>query len=117
MKRRDISIGVAAVLVVASIVWLMDERKRRNQAQLSTHVTPTPTLSATPFAGPAPNAMLSGRYQGMNDPRWPIYWKKREQDRNFEWKTPIEFYGEVVDQSEQPIIDVEVRMNWTDSVA
>ena len=72
------------------------------------------TISATQLASSMPDVMPRGPYQGMNDQRWPIYWKKREQDRAFEWKTPIEFYGKVVDQNEQPIPDAEVRMNWTD---
>ena len=71
-------------------------------------------MSPTQRANFLPPSMPKGPYQGRNDPRWPIYWKKREQERAFEWKTPIEFYGQVVDQNEEPIHDVEVSMNWTD---
>ena len=72
------------------------------------------TMSATQFASSLPDVMPKGSYQGMKEPGWPIYWKKREHDRDFEWKSPIEFYGKVVDQNEQPIPGVEVSMNWTD---
>ena len=78
MKRSDISIGVAAVLVVASIVWLMDERKRRNQAQLSTHVTPTPTLSADTLRRSCAerNAKRPLPRDERSTMAYLIYWKK-----------------------------------------
>ena len=50
----------------------------------------------------------------MSDPRWPIYWKKREQDRDFEWKTPIEFYDKVLDQDGNPVADATADISWTD---
>ena len=78
------------------------------------HQMPDSPISATQLASSASVVMPRGSYQGMNDPRWPIYWKKREQDQTFEWKTPISFYGKVVDQNQQPIPGVEVSMNWTD---
>ena len=58
--------------------------------------------------------MPRGSYQGMNDPRWSIYWKKREQDREFEWKTPIEFHGKVLDQDGNPVAGVAADIIWTD---
>ncbi len=75
---------------------------------------PDSTTSAMQLASSVPDTMPRGPYRGMNDPRWPIYWKKREEDQTFEWKTPISFYGKVLDQNQQPIPSVEVSMNWTD---
>jgi hypothetical protein len=34
-------------------------------------------------------------------------------DPDFQWKMPIEFYGKVVDQFDQPVIGAEVELNWT----
>ncbi|MEA3209588.1 MAG: hypothetical protein QOE70_2645 [Chthoniobacter sp.] len=55
-----------------------------------------------------------GPYLGMKDPRWPIYMREVKRDSSLEWKTPISFYGKVVDQDEQAVPDVEVHMDWTD---
>jgi hypothetical protein len=89
-----------------------------------THTSPTPpagvrstpyaTISATQLAASVPDVMPRGSYQGMSDPRWLIYWKKREQDRDFEWKTPIEFYGKVLDQDGNPVAGATADINWTD---
>lgn len=117
MKARHLIIASVVVLVVVCGLWLLGKRKPSTQADPSSHVataTPSPMQNATPFAAPLPDVMPKGPYQGMSDPRWPIYWKKREQDRKFEWNRPIEFYGKVVDQNEQPIPNVEVSLNWTD---
>jgi uncharacterized GH25 family protein len=34
-------------------------------------------------------------------------------DPDFQWKMPIEFYGKVVDQFDQPVAGAEVELNWT----
>ena len=78
------------------------------------HLTPASTFSAAPLGSSVPDAMPKGPYQGLNDPRWPIYWKKREQDRAFEWKTPIEFYGKVLDQDGNPVAGATAGIVWTD---
>ena len=75
---------------------------------------PDSTIPATQLASSVPDAMPKGSYQGMNDPRWPIYWKKREQDRDFEWKIPIEFYGKVLDQDGNPVVEATADIVWTD---
>jgi hypothetical protein len=117
MKRSDIITALLALLLVAGAVWMLGKRRPTTEAEPPAHVAtsiPSPTQNATPFLRPLPDVMPKGPYQGLSDPRWPIYWKKREQDREFEWRTPIEFYGKVLDQNEQPIPGVEVNMNWTD---
>ena len=35
-------------------------------------------------------------------------------DLQSEWRTPIDFYGEVVDEMGSPVADAEVRFVWTD---
>lgn len=44
---------------------------------------------------------------------WQWWRAMRKADPSFEWKTPIEFYGRVVDQSNQPVADARVVFNWT----
>src|SRR3569623_1718569 len=52
-------------------------------------------------------------YLGLQDPRWVVYEKRRKEDPNFEWKTPMAFYGQVVDDSGQPVSDAVVKMEWS----
>jgi Carboxypeptidase regulatory-like domain len=78
------------------------------------HQIPHSPIGAAQRASSASDAMPRGSYQGMNDPRWPIYWEKREQDRDFEWKTPIEFHGKVLDQDGNPVAGAAADIIWTD---
>jgi hypothetical protein len=42
------------------------------------------------------------------------WWEAMEKiDPVFEWKTPIEFYGKVVDQFSNPVANAEIVLNWT----
>jgi hypothetical protein len=50
----------------------------------------------------------------MNDPRWPIYLKKRDQDPYIDWRTPISFYGKVVDDSGAPVSGAAANLVWND---
>jgi hypothetical protein len=38
----------------------------------------------------------------------------RQRDKRFEWKMPIEFYGRVLDDREQPVSGATVSTEWTD---
>ena len=37
-----------------------------------------------------------------------------EKDRYFEWKMPINFYGRVLDEINQPVGGATVKFTWTD---
>lgn len=42
------------------------------------------------------------------------WWNRMEKtDPQFQWKMPIEFYGKVVDQFGQPVVNATVVLNWT----
>ena len=123
MKRQNIIISLATFLVVVAVIWMLTQRKPStpteptSEATSKPQATPVSTPSATSFAGSLPDTMPKGPYQGMNDSRWPIYWKKREQDQTFEWKTPIQFYGKVLDQDGNPVGGATADVIWTDMSA
>lgn len=49
------------------------------------------------------------------DPQYADYYLKQKQlDRQFDWKRPINFYGRVVDENDQPISGVAVNFSWND---
>jgi hypothetical protein len=42
------------------------------------------------------------------------WWDAMEKaDESWQWKTPIDFYGKVIDQFGQPVVNAEVELNWT----
>ena len=49
---------------------------------------------------------------GVNDPRWKEYHAKRKDDPSFEWRTPIEFFGKVVDELNRPVSGAEIKFEW-----
>jgi len=44
---------------------------------------------------------------------WEWWDAMDKADPEFQWKMPIEFYGKVVDQFGQPVVNAEVVLNWT----
>lgn len=38
----------------------------------------------------------------------------KKQDPTFEWKTPINFYGKVIDQNNEPVAGVAIKFVWND---
>ena len=55
-----------------------------------------------------------GRGTSLNDPRWKIADARDKWDRSWEGKMPIELYGKVVDEKEQPVAGAKVDLGWTD---
>lgn len=49
-----------------------------------------------------------------SDPRWAITRQKDKSDHNWEWRMPIDFYGRVVDENDQPIAGASIEFSWTD---
>jgi hypothetical protein len=44
---------------------------------------------------------------------WQWWNAVRKADPDFQWKTPIEFFGQIVDQTNVPVVDAEIRCGWT----
>lgn len=49
-----------------------------------------------------------------NDPRWTEWRRRNKEDRDWEWRMPINFYGKVVDENNRPVEGVEIYFTWTD---
>lgn len=107
MKWRTAITALVVLGALALGIWNLAYRRE---------VVGATTLASEPSSDLSilPTAMPKGPYKGLDDPRWAIYWQQREQDPNFEWKTPIAFYGKVVDQDHKPVAGVKVTMDWTD---
>jgi hypothetical protein len=75
-------------------------------------------LSACRKTSPAPRPHL---FKSTNYPpqtaeqkaQWDWWRAMREADPDFEWKTPIAFYGKVIDQFGAPVPEAEIELHWT----
>jgi hypothetical protein len=70
-----------------------DELMKKKPPMFKTQIVPPPT--------PAEKAM------------WQWREAMQKADPGYAYKTPIEFYGKVVDQNDQPVAGATVDMNWT----
>jgi len=57
---------------------------------------------------------LPGGPPEPSDPRWKKRETKRRIDPQYEWKMPINFFGRVVDENEQPVPGARIELSWTD---
>jgi len=48
----------------------------------------------------------------LADPRWKEYEERRKLDPASEWRTPIEFFGKVVDEENRPVAGAEIKISW-----
>jgi hypothetical protein len=49
---------------------------------------------------------------GLSDPRWKQYEVKRKADPSWEWRTPIEFFGKVVDENNHAVPSADIEICW-----
>lgn len=55
-------------------------------------------------------------YMGLSDPRWVDRRRLRHEDPEYQWRTPIEFFGKVIDENEHPVANAEVEFSWSGTV-
>src|SRR5438552_3803898 len=109
-SRRIIVASIFVAVLVGILIFLRNHRESwvpdRSVAQpamsqsIPPRSAPTPPLSV----GDVAKQMPGGPYE-HNDPRWAERRRMREIDPKYEWKTPISFYGKVIDDNGAPISD------------
>ncbi len=117
MKHRKPLIALGLLLVVGFALWLLlsgnlPEKNTTSQTKREA----TPEASPTYITTKAPRQEAGGPYAPA-DPRWPERTRKLMADPQYEWKTPIEFYGKVADQEGKPIEGALASVTWTDMSA
>ena len=110
MKRSRLSLIVIVLMLLAGGLWLWSLKqtpdvKRSVNASEAPPLVPAPTTASKVVPPP-----------GTTDKEELNQWwvKMNKLDKNFEWKMPIEFYGKVVDDKNQPIENAAIRFQWTD---
>jgi len=114
---RTICLVCLIMLAVAIGWWLSSPGKMVK----STSAAPKPVPTAPNASAPKPPlAEVSAVVQpfartpmlGAADPRWKEYNVRRKVDPLSEWRTPIEFFGKVIDEQRQAVAGADIRFEW-----
>ena len=119
MDKRNLALVLSALIVVAlGMLWWLGVLSSKRALQAPVEATPT----VAPYGSPQPDRapatptgrQIPGGRPEPSDPRWKEREVKRRIDPEYEWKMPINFFGRVVDENEQPVPSAKVELSWTD---
>lgn len=128
MKKRHYTV---IVLLLAALVLLIlfhkkpDSSTQPSSAEVEPH-TPTqmpnhiPESSRPSSSAVAPYSDAHTLTSKKGDEGAPVsqevlrYVQNVRADPQYDWKQPINFYGKVVDESNQPVADADAHFSWTD---
>ncbi len=82
-------------------------RVRQGKTAVAGMVAPVPQPGVT-------GKQLPGGPYEPSDPRWAEVRAKDVTDKQWEWRMPINFYGKVVDEGDQPVSGANIKFSWTD---
>jgi hypothetical protein len=117
------ALAVLVFVLATVLVWrlLRPSTPNRDIAATNSKIANTPETATKTVTEPnaqrvllQPNARTP--YLGLVDPRWPEYWRKRERDPASEWRSPIKFFGKVVDEKNQPVTGASVEFSWSGTI-
>lgn len=114
---RLVILAILLLFAVAIAWWRMRDR---HAGDSSTPVIQTPAeLRLSPKGMPpeTPHGIVQPYartpYLGLTDPRWIERNRLRALDPAYEWRTPIEFFGKVVDEALHPVGGATVETTWS----
>ena len=121
MNKRNLLLfllmGVVGLLAMLWVGLLVRSSPRVPQpsvvAQRSVPPATSSTLPNIAEATPTGQQMPGGTPE-PSDPRWKEREMKRQIDPQYEWKMPINFYGRVLDENEQPVPGATIVAQWSD---
>jgi hypothetical protein len=111
---------VLGIVLPLGLLWLWVR-----QVPIIKRETAPPTPLSALAVGTAPSPIPSATSETTqlqkpggpyvsSDPRWAIVHEKDKLDHNWEWRMPIDFYGQVVDENDRAIPEAKVDFSWTD---
>lgn len=110
-------------LAIAIGWWMSSSRIQPEPIAATPMPVPSTKRSSRPQSLPKPDDLPKivqpyARTPMLNlaDPRWKEYEAKRKLDPTSEWRTPIEFYGKVIDETGQPVAGAEIEYSWSGTV-
>jgi hypothetical protein len=119
---KTASIVVLIALAVAIGWWLSSPKEAA--APIAETLKPVPTTPGAttplPIQGDTPPEIVQPfartPYLGLKDPRWIERRRLREEDPAYQWRTPIEFFGKVIDEQKQPVAGAEIEYSWNGTI-
>lgn len=118
------SAGFVLLIVLAVAFGLGLSSAREAKSQVISNIAAPP--GSSPVAVSLPNQddtppeivqpYARTPYLGLKDPRWVERRRLREEDPGYEWRTPIEFFGMVVDENNRPVAGAEVEYSWNGTI-
>src|SRR5947209_5644694 len=117
MNKRDLAIVVSGVVAAIVIGWWLHSfsSKAVPQAPIAAQATagsPTSTPDNVAQATQTGRQIAGGAYE-PSDPRWKEVHAKDLADKAWEWKMPINFFGRVLDENEQPVRQATIVGQWS----
>jgi hypothetical protein len=113
VNRKTLLVAWAAICVVAFGFLMRWISSSTREAPPVIHAQPRqPNIAPVPTDAPAATQLPDGPYE-PSDPRWAEVRQKDKLDARWEWKLPVNFYGRVVDEKEQPVAGAKVEFSWT----
>lgn len=114
---------VLLTLIAVAIGWWLSSLRK---STTSVSATPNPVPTAPEAATPLPiqsdtppeivQPFARTPYLGLKDPRWVERRRLREEDPAYQWRTPIEFFGKVIDEKNQPVAGAEIEYSWNGTI-
>ena len=122
-KKTIVSVCLLLIVLAGILYWLTrsGHRSEKSPEAKAAAANPVPALptqvpsidKASSAAQPLEYPQLSLKNQSR-DAAVKEWFKKHNEDRLFDWKISIRFYGLVVDQNNQPVAEASVHFQWTD---
>ena len=122
MDKRNLFLVLSALIVVAlGMLWWLGAPSSKHVPQTPAEATPT----VAPYGSPQPDIaeatptgrQIPGGAYEPSDPRWKEVHAKDLVDQAWEWRMPINFYGRVLDENEQPVPGAQSRVKLDGSFA
>jgi hypothetical protein len=118
VSGRRLVLGLLLIGVATTLVWsLLRGTSRPTSRQTSPPTNPSAVSQPPPESDKSSiqtaRSQLPGGIYEPSDPRWAEVHAKDKTDPSWEWKMPIDFYGRVIDENEQPVSGAKVKAQWS----
>jgi hypothetical protein len=117
VTNRNIILLIAIAVVVTGVLALSFWKSSPPPPTMLAPKTMQPAHSAT--AAPAPSFPLANEYSQISiknmsrEKAVDLYLERENKDHEYDWKVSLNFYGNVVDENDQPVVGATAKFGWT----
>lgn len=120
--KKSFVVSVLCLIALAGGWWLSRPDIQLVAVRKTLHAVPNMPKPLTNRGVPSAETSIKQPfartpYLGLSDPRWAERRRLRVEDPSYQWRTPIEFFGKVVDQNNLPIAEAAVEIEWVGTSA